>query len=160
MILGSLNQWDAYVSQLPPSVVRAVRKVFEMNPDALAPGRYPIEGSQSYLLIQEMETRPVSVTRHEAHRVYADVQIVLEGNERFGVAPVDPEFLPVEDKYEASDIAFYDVPANESFVDVSAGMFVVFYPGEFHRPCVAIDVPARLRKAVIKIHGSEILPVG
>jgi len=32
---------------------------------------------------------------------------------------------------------------------------VVFYPGEFHRPAIAVGSPAKIRKAVIKIHSSE-----
>lgn len=156
MILGTLSQLDAYRQQLPAAVIRAVEKLLNRDLAELAPGRYEFEGSQSYFMIQEPETRALEATRHEAHRTYADVQIVLRGVERFGVAPVDPALPPADDRFEKSDIAFYPQPANESFVDVGAGMFVVFYPGEFHRPAIAVGSPAKIRKAVIKIHRDEL----
>lgn len=156
MILGTLDQWNAYRNQLPAAVVQAVEKLRSQDLSALSAGRYEFEGSRSYFMVQEPETRALEATRHEAHRAYADVQIVLSGAERFGFAPIDPALAPAEDRFEKSDIAFYPVPANESFVDVGAGMFVVFYPGEFHRPAIAIGSPARIRKVVIKIHRDEL----
>lgn len=155
MILGTLNQWSAYQAQLPAAVKAAVEQLLSRDLADLAPGRYEFAGSKSYFMIQEPETRALEATRHEAHRTYADVQIVLSGIERFGVAPADPGLAPAEDRFEKSDIAFYPLPAHESFVDVGAGMFVVFYPGEFHRPAIAVGSPAKIRKAVIKIHRDE-----
>lgn len=156
MILGTLNQWEAYRTQLPAAVVETVEKLRSRDLSELPAGRYDFEGSRSYFMVQEPETRAIEATRHEAHRDYADVQIVLTGAERFGFAPIDPALLPTEDRFEKSDIAFYPLPANESFVDVGAGMFVVFYPGEFHRPAIAVGSPERIRKVVIKIHREEL----
>lgn len=156
MILASLNQWDVYAAQLPAAVVRAITALRAMNPATLTPGRYPIAGSESYVLIQEMDSAPLEATRHEVHHGYADVQMLFEGAERYGWAPADPTVLPVEDNFEGSDIAFYPVPPCESFLDLGPGMFLVFHPGEFHRPRIAIGKPAHLRKAVIKIPASEL----
>ena len=36
-------------------------------------------------------------------------------------------------------------------VVMSEGDFVVFYPGEVHKPLCAVGQPAKVRKAVIKL---------
>lgn len=155
MIYGTLKHFEQYRPQLPAGVARAIERLLQEDLETLAKGRYDIAGTRSYFMIQEMDTRPLASTRHEAHRTYADVQIALRGAERFGFAPMDPALAADDDRFEKSDIAFYPVPASESFIDVANGAFVVFHPGEFHRPCIAIGAPAPLRKAVIKIHRDD-----
>jgi biofilm protein TabA len=36
-------------------------------------------------------------------------------------------------------------------VILSEGDFVVFYPGEVHKPLCAVGAPAKVRKAVVKM---------
>jgi biofilm protein TabA len=154
MFIGTLANWAEQQKVLPAAVVKAVDAVRRQDPASLATGRYEIDGTQAFFLIQEMPTREFAKTRPEAHRQYADVQIVLTGPERYGVAPADPELVPVEDRLEKDDIAFYPAPKRESFVDLDAGEFAVFLPGELHRPCCAIGATAPIRKVVVKIHCS------
>ena len=51
------------------------------NPEA---GRYEFDGG--FFLVQKGETKPMSEGTFEAHRKYADVQIVLEGSEEIAWA--------------------------------------------------------------------------
>ena len=156
MFLGTLANWAEQRKLLPAAIVRAVEAVRQNDASRLAAGRHDIDGSQMFFLVQEMATKAVADTRPEAHHLYADVQIVLKGRERYGIAPADPTLVAVEDRLKDDDIAFYPAPANESFVDLDAGMFAVFFPGEFHRPCCAIGQPASVRKAVIKVHRAQL----
>ena len=39
----------------------------------------------------------------------------------------------------------------EKTMFLSAGDFVVFYPGEVHKPLCAVGSPAKVRKAVVKM---------
>jgi len=157
MILGTLAHWNAHKIQIPRAIADIVDAVLQADLDTLKPGRYEIADRPSYFMIQEMPTRLLENTRTEAHRDHADVQVLLAGAERYGVAPLDPALTPVDDRLEKSDIAFYPDPANETFIDLAPGMFAVFFPGEFHRPCCAIGESAPVRKLVIKIHLSELL---
>lgn len=154
MYFGTLKDWDAHRKLLPAAIVKAVEAVQQQDLDALPVGRYELDGTQAFFMIQEMDTRLLANTRAEAHRQYADVQIVLKGPERFGVAPGDASLLALEDNLEAKDIAFYPQPAFEAFVDLGDKMFAVFFPGEFHRPCCAIEQVKPIRKVVIKVHRS------
>ncbi|WP_018610583.1 YhcH/YjgK/YiaL family protein [Uliginosibacterium gangwonense] len=154
MFIGTLAHWAEHKKVLPAAIVTAVDAVRSQDLAKLAAGRYEIDGSQMFFMIQEMNSKKLEDTRSEAHRQYADVQIVLNGPERYGVAPPDGTLAPTEDRLEEKDIAFYPDPANESFVDLASGMFTIFYPGEFHRPCCNVSQTTALRKIVIKVHRS------
>ena len=152
MIVGQLSAVSTQKSALPDAVVRALDAVAKLDLEKIAVGRYALEGDQLYYMIQEVETRSFEESRPEAHERYADIQIPLSGAERYGYALPQPGLPTSEDRLEANDIAFYAQPANESFIDVAPGAYVVFLPQELHRPCLAIGAKGKLRKLVIKIH--------
>lgn len=154
MFIGTLAHWAEHKKVLPAAIVKAVDAVRSQNISTLAAGRYEIDGSQMFFMVQEMNSRRLEDTRSEAHQQYADVQIVLNGPERYGVAPPDAALVATEDRLDEKDIAFYPDPANESFVDMGSDMFAVFYPGEFHRPACSVSQTVALRKIVIKVHRS------
>ncbi|MDR3516600.1 MAG: YhcH/YjgK/YiaL family protein [Azospirillaceae bacterium] len=154
MFFGTLANWAEEKKLLPAAVVTVMDAVRRHDLAGLAVGRYEIDGTRSFFMIQEMVTKPVADTRPEAHRQYADIQIVLAGAERYGVATADPARIPLDDRLEASDLAFYPTPARESFIDLSEGDFAVFLPGDLHRPGCAIDGAVPIRKVVVKIHRS------
>jgi biofilm protein TabA len=41
--------------------------------------------------------------------------------------------------------------ANETRLVLTPGMFAIFFPGELHKPCRALNAPMPIRKVVIKI---------
>ena len=49
------------------------------------------------------------------------------------------------------DIAFLSAGEQEKTGILNEGDFVVFYPGEVHKPLCAVGEPAKVRKAVVKI---------
>ncbi|ENX7060900.1 YhcH/YjgK/YiaL family protein, partial [Legionella pneumophila] len=49
------------------------------------------------------------------------------------------------------DIAFLPEGVDEKTVILNEGDFVVFYPGEVHKPLCAVGAPAQVRKAVVKM---------
>ncbi|MBE8359523.1 YhcH/YjgK/YiaL family protein, partial [Leptospira interrogans] len=49
------------------------------------------------------------------------------------------------------DIAFLPAGTDEKHVVLQTGDFVVFFPGEVHKPLCAVGEPANVRKAVVKI---------
>lgn len=152
MFIFDLDGWRTREPVLPAAVVRALASLGGRELAALAPGRYPLDEDGMFLLIQELVTRPIAESRPEAHREHADIQLVLSGTERYGVAPPDATLAPVDDLLATRDIAFYPSPRHEWFIDLVAGQFAIFYPGDLHRPCVAVGDPAPVRKAVVKIH--------
>lgn len=152
MFFGSLADSARYRAQLPQAIGRALDALADKDLAAMPAGRYEIDGDRLLLLVQDVMLRPQPECRPEAHRTYADVQIPVSGCERYGAALPQAGLVPEEDLLASRDVAFYPAPANEFFVDLDPGSFAVFFPGELHRPCVAIDGQQPLRKIVLKVH--------
>lgn len=62
-----------------------------------------------------------------------------------------PAGTPHTDWLTDKDIAFLPTSVDEKTVVLNEGDFVVFYPGEVHKPLCAVGEPARVRKAVVKM---------
>jgi biofilm protein TabA len=113
------------------------------------PGRYQLEGEQLFALVLDYTAKEEADTRFEAHKKYADIQYVIEGRERIGVAPLASAqtVVPYD---EAQDIAFFRT--NESnYRPASPENFFVFFPDEAHRPGVRVSAGEHVKKIVIKV---------
>ena len=81
---------------------------------------------------------------------YLDIQIVLRGSEGMTFSTL-PAGEPQTDWLAEKDIAFLAEGTQEQTVILNEGDFVVFYPGEVHKPLCAVGAPAKVRKAVVKM---------
>ncbi len=113
-------------------------------------GRYALDGSEHFVLIQEMDTRGLDGAAFEAHKKHADVQMLLDGNEVVRWAPLDA--LRVTDPYDSERDALFAVGDGVDFA-VKPGLFYLLLPGDAHAPLGGVNgVPGlKLRKAVGKL---------
>ena len=72
----------------------------------LAEGRYELDDENLFALVQTYETKDKDDARMEAHRKYADLQFMEEGEERIYVDFAD-ELEMEEDRTPDQDILFY-----------------------------------------------------
>ena len=97
----------------------------------------------------EYDTRPGGEILFEAHRKYWDLQLVMEGTESIGYAPL--ESLLLKTPYdEENDIAFYEGEGQE--LKLTRGFAVLLAPWDGHRP--GADFCGRrshIRKIVVKL---------
>jgi YhcH/YjgK/YiaL family protein len=122
------------------------------NLETLAPGRYDIDGDNVYASITENPTKDFDSTMWESHRKYIDLQYVISGKEKIGVA--SPEKLTVIRPYnEARDAANYS--GNGTLYDATPGTFFLFFPSDAHRPNIAAGDKQPDKKLVIKIRYAE-----
>ncbi len=115
----------------------------------LEPGRYEIDGSNLFFMVNHYITKPSEEVLFEAHRDYADIQYVYEGEELIGVAPLlqGKEILPYDPE---KDIAFYDVKEAEHYKAAADRLFILF-PDDLHQPGVMTRMPEPVKKVVIKV---------
>ena len=78
--------------------------------------------------------------------MYADLQIDITGGEGWGYATVPGEEVGTF----TGDIGFQNSP-DAVTGSLGEGRFVLFFPGELHKPGVARPECAKVRKAVVKI---------
>lgn len=121
--------------------------------DQLPVGRIDIAGNDLFVLVQSYETQPAPAKKWESHDRYADIQIVVKGQEQLGWAPAGT--AAVTEPYNAEkDITFFGQPAINTPVNLGSGEFAFFFPGELHQPGVQPTVPAEsqvVRKLVLKV---------
>ena len=101
-------------------------------------------------LRQAIEHIKAHVTAETPNARYLDIQIVLKGQEGMTFS-TQPAGTPDTDWLADKDIAFLPEGVDEKTVILNEGDFVVFYPGEVHKPLCAVGAPAQVRKAVVKM---------
>lgn len=147
MIVGNIHHLQSW---LPEELRQAIEYIKANVTETTDKGKHDIDGSRLFYLISEDMTEPFEKRRAEYHARYLDIQIVLKGQEgmTFSVLPAG---TPETDWLADKDIAFLPEGVQEKTVILNEGDFVVFYPGEVHKPLCAVGAPAQVRKAVVKL---------
>lgn len=146
MVVDRLSNWSFYRG-LPERLLRALEFLSREDLAQLPLGRIDLEGDHLFALVQEYTTRPENECRWEAHRKYCDVQYVVSGCERIGVAPLDN--MTVDMPYDVErDVGFFH--GEGDWLTLRAGTFAIFAPQDVHRPCAQVGAGERVRKIVFK----------
>lgn len=111
------------------------------------------EGVDAHALLQFPSTRARADQKAEAHRLYADVQAVIDGDELLEVMPLDglETTLPYD---QGRDVALFamPVPADGSRLVMRPGLCAVLFPEDAHAPLQAPDgTPQPSRRIVVKV---------
>jgi biofilm protein TabA len=147
MIAGNIHHLHGW---LPQELRQAIEHVKAHVTDATPLGKHDIDGNRLFYLISEDSTAPFAERRAEYHARYLDIQIILKGVEGMTFS-TEPAGQPDTDWLADKDIAFLPEGVQEKTMVLSEGDFVVFYPGEVHKPLCAVGAPAKVRKAVVKM---------
>lgn len=148
MILDHLDHAARYAA-LGPGFVRAfefLRTFDRSRPD----GRCEIEGDAVHATLMSLETKVPANRTHEVHRNYADVQFLMSGRETISFTPADR--LGAGNGYNAEkDFELCDHPTDPATLTLLPGQFAIFFPGEGHKPNLALGAPGPARKVVVKV---------
>ena len=145
MIVDSFDYIACYKG-LHPNLDKAIDWLNSHTLDALENGKTIIDGENVFVNVMDADLRDADGAAFEYHRRYADLQIDITGGEGWGyeTAPgteVEP-YQPDIGKKDSEDAVFGTL---------GEGRFVLFFPGELHRPGVEMPGCDRVRKAVVKI---------
>jgi len=114
----------------------------------LTVGRHVIDGDNVFAIVQEAPTKDYDKTAFESHLNYIDLQYVIRGEEMMGRTAVDS--VKVDKPYnEKADIAYYT--GDGKIYTVKENGFLLFFPGEAHRPNITPGGNKVVKKIVIKI---------
>ena len=147
MILDSLKNKEQYVS-LHPRFKQVFDYIDTHDLAAMELGRHDVDGDNIFVMVQELELRPLEQARLELHRKYIDIQLVLRGDEEvFGWSEKKECLKPETEFDEAKDIQlFVDTP--QCFYTVREGQFSVLYPEDGHAPMLG---KGKVKKCIFKI---------
>ena len=114
----------------------------------LKPGKYVIDGDNVYATITEAPSKTFEQSAWESHRKYIDLQYVIKGKEKIGVAPIGSATVikPYDDTRDATNYT-----AEGVYYIAEPDTFFLFFPGDAHRPNIKVDGYDVVKKLVIKI---------
>ncbi|MEC0231030.1 YhcH/YjgK/YiaL family protein [Paenibacillus alba] len=154
MILGDIQHYEDERHLYHSSIRKAIDYLVAHNPGAWEPGKYEIDSSLMFVLVQDMLTLSEQELRYESHATYMDIQYLVSGEERIGFVKHSSELQIAEDTLEELDVIFYNHVQRdaETSIVLRPGQFAIFYPSDVHCPCMFVGEPGSIRKIVIKIH--------
>jgi len=117
----------------------------------LPDGKSAIAGDKVYVNHQKYKSKPIADCRYETHQRYADIQILLSGEEFVDVC--DKDALKVTEPYSTEkDIEFLDGnPDLVHRVVLSYPIALVLFPEDAHKPCIAVGDSVDVEKIVLKV---------
>jgi len=117
----------------------------------LTPGKYHIDDDRVFVIVTEGNTKKAEDAKWEAHQKYIDIQYVVYGKEKMGVAPLS-KTVGIDPFNQDKDIGFYEIPeADCKYYTAEPGYFFLFFPNDAHRPSIAIKGHEKVKKIVIKV---------
>ncbi|MCU6671498.1 YhcH/YjgK/YiaL family protein [Enterobacteriaceae bacterium H4N4] len=149
MIIGHLNALP--LAGLPP----ALRQILDRPDCSLAAlsarddGRWQPEDCPWFCHIGPAQTQPEAQRHTEYHHLWADIQVVLVGDEtiRAGMQSL----AQTGDEERKPDLWIASEAVHPVSIRLGRGDFAIFFPGEPHQALCAVDQPMTVRKAVFKV---------
>lgn len=128
-------------------VYKALTVLRNTDFSALEDGRHEVDGDDIYFMLQSYDTRTESKVA-EAHKNYIDIQMILDGREKMGIAPLES----MEREVEANpDSDFWLYEGDMQYIKLTPSAFVVLFPEDAHAPGLAVDESEHVRKCVFKV---------
>jgi YhcH/YjgK/YiaL family protein len=150
MISGSLSQLHVY-KNIHPHLAKAIDHVLQTDFTHAAAGKYEIDGVAIFYMVNEYMTKPAIECEPERHRKYTDIQIMVNGSEKFGYTPFYKQ-KPSTDFLPDNDVAFYALSSEQlNYIILGPAEFIIFFPADIHQPELYIDAPANVKKVVVKV---------
>lgn len=142
MIVDKLENINKY-GQIPDYAKEFVKNLSKDIPL----GRVELDGLD-YANVETYTTKPHDKCLFEAHKKYADIQILLTGVERLDYS--EKEMTVIEPYDEKRDISFFKGDETESVI-LDGTNFVLLMPEELHRPQMNFEKSEQVKKVVVKI---------
>lgn len=151
MILGHIEDKNLR-HNLPESIWNAFDFIRNNDLSKLEDGKYIIDGDLLFVNVMTVDTVSNDSKSCEVHQNYADIQILIEGEELMEFSTSSINSNSVTEYDEKTDFQLVDPNEPISTVILQANMFAVFFPYEPHKPTCSVNETKTIRKAVIKIH--------
>ncbi|MDL2205495.1 YhcH/YjgK/YiaL family protein [Eubacteriales bacterium OttesenSCG-928-N13] len=145
-----LDQWSnlGRYAAMGSGFETAARFLAGKKPEDFAPGKMAVDGERVYLSVREADLTD-QPERWEAHRRYADIQILLDGSEAIMYAPAT-QAAPSIVYVKGDDIEFYEGIQGLRCA-LKPGDFMILFPGELHAPDRPEGPNGHSKKLIVKV---------
>jgi YhcH/YjgK/YiaL family protein len=148
MIADVLKNRHIYAA-ISPGIKTALEYIAKTDFSEMDAGRYELDGSNLFVLVQVYDSIPKEEGKWECHKKYIDLQYIAEGVEQIGCNNIDKMKITTEYNPE-KDYAF--LSGEGDFITFSKGSYGIFFPDDAHQPKIAVNnIPGRVKKVVVKV---------
>lgn len=152
--LASSLQWEPFIHS--PILTRSLLWV-SGNSRSAVDGIHELGEPGWHANVHGYTTQARELCTWENHTQTIDLQFLIEGTEGIDITPAESLGEPTSFKPESDTQKFAARPEPSTQLVLRAGEFVIFLPGEAHRPKIAVGEPVRLKKLVVKIPAKLVL---
>ncbi len=147
MIYTRMSQLNRYFG-ISASLDRAIAYLGSTDLNRLVMGRNEVDGDNVYINRFDYKTIPEEEAAWEGHRDYADIHVVLSGEEK--IAVTDASLLRAGEYDAAGDFIPYEGPA-VSWMTMREGDILIVFPEDVHMVKVQLQGASEVKKAVFKV---------
>lgn len=146
MIIGSLKNTER-TELVSPLFKQAFEYIKTHNLLDAELGEITLQKDDLFIVNAQLEGKKIADAALEAHEVYADIHIVLEGEESIGWKALE-DAQEISVPYDtAKDLVFFHGEA-DVYVNLVPGQFCVVFPEDIHAPAIGNGT---IRKLIVKI---------
>ena len=121
------------------------------NLEELKPGKYVIDSDNVFATVSELNPNEKAQVKWEAHRSFNDLQYIIKGKAKMGIASSSSPKSLVTAPYDPKTDNENFTVSGEKYYDAVPGTFFIFSPKEMHRPAFKVDGYNDIKKIVIKV---------
>ena len=147
MITDKLEYYNIY-TRISDRIANALMYLLTTDLKSLENGSYTVEEDEIFALVSEYTTKPAIELKWESHFKFVDIQVLIEGEEKIGFAPI--EYMKIIETYnEDKDIQI--LAGKGDYLTARPGSFTMFFPHDAHQPGISVEGPAKVKKLVLKV---------
>ncbi len=147
MIIDSVSNMDQYQS-LGSNFATAARFLRETDLSALPLGRIEIDGKKVYATVTDTDLTKTPAA-WEVHRAYADIQLIISGDESIGYYPLSRLDAPLQFPADKDAVKVEGLPG--TLFPLKAGEMMILLPQDMHLPNCPVGGASHARKMVMKV---------
>lgn len=151
MILGNIDADCNESLFLPKAVIEALEFIKNTDFSKLPNGKHPINGGNSFIILDEYNTKQKKEKKAEQHIKYIDIHYLIKGKEAIGIGYNNTQNIIADTYNEEKDRRLFSFMKDEVFFVIHQGMYAILFPSDIHRPGCNDKNEVMVRKAVIKI---------
>ena len=149
MIFDRIENIEVYAG-LGKNFETAVQFIQKLALNGIEDQEFSVDDDRVYAFARHFSLKESSEVLYESHRRYADIQLLLDGEETMYAAVTKgmKSKIPYE---EEKDIEFYEDSEKHTCLKFVPGDFAVFFPWDAHKPCCRAGRYENSFKLVIKV---------
>ena len=147
MIVDNLKNIDQYAG-LSKNFSAAIDYLKSTELDKLAPGRIDIDGKNVFAIVSEKELTG-KPDAWEVHNRYADIHLIIRGNETIGYFPRIKLEYPIDFGEGSDSAALKNIDG--VYHTLSGGDFMILLPQDVHVPNCPYGERSISKKIMVKV---------